>query len=484
MNIQTLNDSKINCNSPFNSSISCYQRPHINYKMNSKSKNKNIRKTIKEKSFNNNNNYNLINNKENINLNIFQKKTNYFCIYKKNDNINNNNYKKSLSKNIAFLCGIINSINNTKTNKKIKNNIKELIKEKKNNNNIVIINKYLSKIIKIQKWWKKIYENKMTKIKIIQKEWKKYIKNKILNNYYYFSFKKLIQSPNNNKTKSSTDNSNINLMKSFQEEKNKEKEIISNKLRKKFMSYITHILSKFFLLILNKLHLFNFIKILTQRINKGINQYVFYIIYNKHYSSDEKILFFEAIKRHIKVNLNMNGNNINEVAILLRTNVPKYFKDDFNKDYLPYINSIQEKNLVNTQLFLFNNEKLINYILYFFENEKGKELFNDKNKINYKKYIKNDLNLHKLKNRNIFGIMRYINYLKENFEKNNKSYSKLRLMAYKESYHSENVKEDNFNNDDELEESIEENNCDIGDNNINIKNFKLKLHYMNNNTNE
>ena len=454
-----------------NNTISCYQKPRINYYMNSKSKDK--RKTIKEKSFNYNNKENI--NINNVNLNSVQKKQNFFRIYK---NKNNKKEKEiSLSKNIAFLCGVINSINNTN----IKNNIKELIKEKNNNNKKIAKNKYLIKVVKIQKWWRKIYKNKISKITIIQKQWKHYIKNKILNDYYFFSFKKLISSTKNNTTKASTINSNANLLKSFQEETEKEtekeKEIIYINIRKKFISYITQKLSKFFLLILNKLNIFNFVKILSQRINKNIIQYVFYIIYNnkENNNSNDKIFFFETIERHLKVNLNMDENNINEIAILLRTNIPKYFMENYNRNYLPFINLLQEKNLLNTQLFLFNNEKLVNYILFFLEKEKGEILDEEKN-IKYRNFIKNYLNLHKLKNRNIFGIMRYINILEKNLEYNNSLYSKLKIMPYKESYHSENIKEDSSNN-----EFDDEDNYGNMDNDIDIKKFKLKFHYMNNN---
>ena len=155
----------------------------------------------------------------------------------------------------------------------------------------------------------------------------------------------------------------------------------------------------------------------------------------------------------MKVNskLDENSNN-NEIYFLLRENITKYFKDDFKKNYLPYINSFQENNIINAQLFLFNNEKLKNYIIYFFKKKKKEKIDNNKN--NFIKYLENDLKLQELKNRNIFGIMRYINSLEIYFENNNKFYSKMKLMKYQESYHSEN---------------------------INIKNFKTKFHYLNSN---
>ena len=98
-------------NNNINNTISCYQRPRIFYNINIKKNNK--RKTTKEKKFNLNNN----NNKENININLINnnKRTNIFRIYKKHNDEN------SLSKNIVFLCGMINSMNNI-TQKNIKDN--------------------------------------------------------------------------------------------------------------------------------------------------------------------------------------------------------------------------------------------------------------------------------------------------------------------------------------------------------------------------
>ena len=435
---------KIN-NSIVNNTISCYQRPIINYK----------RKKVKENSFNFKNC-----NKENINLNLINinEKGNFFRIYKRN----NNNNKISLSRNIALLCGVINSMNNTNTNKKIKNNIKKLILIEKEEDKKDLI----KQIITIQKWWKKKYNKILKKIKLIQFEWKKYMKNKNMNDYYYFSFKKLISFQKGNKDNIST-NFDKDLIKSFKKEENNSCE----KLRKIFIFYITQKLSKCFILILNKLNLFNFIKILSQRIMKSINQYVFYLICNNNNTNKtNKIFFFESIRKQIKINSDIDENNINEISILLRTNIPKCFLADSNKNYIPFINSVQEKNLINTQLFLYNNEKLINYIIYFLEKEK-REKINDKIKAYYKKYIKNDLNLHKLKNRNIFGITKYINNINQNIIFN----QKLQLMMNKESFHSENIEEDNLNENEFEKEKIND------DCQINIKNFTTKFFAINNN---
>ena len=51
--------------------------------------------------------------------------------------------------------------------------------------------------------------------------------------------------------------------------------------------------------------------------------------------------------------------------------------------------------------------------------------------------MENELNLHKLKNINIFGITKYIDTLKNFvYENNNSIKSKLKFELYKESYHS------------------------------------------------
>ena len=107
-----------------------------------------------------------------------------------------------------------------------------------------------------------------------------------------------------------------------------------------------------------------------QKINKIINQYVYYCIYDKKKEKDE-IIFFSVLKRHIKYNL--NNNNKNEIWKLLIENIPKSFHnyDDCGESInIPYLTKIQEKNLVNTQLFINNDNKMINYIDNFFNNEK------------------------------------------------------------------------------------------------------------------
>ena len=180
------------------------------------------------------------------------------------------------------------------------------------------------------------------------------------------------------------------------------------------------------------------------------------------------------------------GGSNNEMALLLRKNIPKFFRKDFSKGYIPYINSSQEDNIIKVQLFLNNDEELINYIFYFLGKEQN--IFININK----KYIKKHLSAYNLKNRNIFYINKYINYLfKDLMNKKLNSINKC-LEKSKENNNEENV-EENYSNDSEDSNDII-NNSDFEENNrinknytihrnINVtKNLKYKfMDYFNNN---
>ena len=170
---------------PLNNTISCYHRPHINYFNSKKNQNKkkikmrnhNHSKEAKSNQFQMNISYENINNNNNNKENIFTKtysniNKKSLCVTSlkyKNINkikINKNNYminkilvktnkKPSISKDIAILCKIINSINYNHNNELNKN---------KNNKKIAYINpkksvKFINfneKVIKIQRWWRNL----------------------------------------------------------------------------------------------------------------------------------------------------------------------------------------------------------------------------------------------------------------------------------------------------------------------------------------
>ena len=207
-------------------------------------------------------------------------------------------------------------------------------------------------------------------------------------------------------------------------------EVSYKRLKYLFVAYITNKLSLFSILLLNRIHLFNFIKILSQRINKRINQFIFQIIFkNKknseiNYNNNNEIIFYNILKRHIKFNLYKKEKN--EIQRLLIENIPKCFKSYNNiqidqNNYnnicninisIPYINKNQENNLLNTELFLNNDGNLIKYFTNFYINEKG--CYNLRENI-----LKHRLINDKLKKRNLFTITKYMDNIYNDIFKNN-----------------------------------------------------------------
>ena len=207
-------------------------------------------------------------------------------------------------------------------------------------------------------------------------------------------------------------------------------EVSYKRLKYLFVAYITNKLSLFSILLLNRIHLFNFIKILSQRINKRINQFIFQIIFkNKknseiNYNNNNEIIFYNILKRHIKFNLYKKEKN--EIQRLLIENIPKCFKSYNNiqidqNNYnnicnininIPYINKNQENNLLNTELFLNNDGNLIKYFTNFYINEKG--CYNLRENI-----LKHRLLNDKLKKRNLFTITKYMDNIYNDIFKNN-----------------------------------------------------------------
>jgi len=178
------------------------------------------------------------------------------------------------------------------------------------------------------------------------------------------------------------------------------------KLRKIFIANITNKFANFLADIINKLYVYNFIKLFIQKIKKSINQYVYFCIAQKKNKKYE-LIFFSILKRHIKNNIKFDENN--EIKKLLIDNIPKSFQcfNDYNDSlYIPYINSIQEYNLINNQLFINDDEHLINYFNNFYINEKG--YFPIK-----KNLLMKILNKYNLNNRNIFTLTKYFDDIYE-----------------------------------------------------------------------
>ena len=299
-----------------------------------------------------------------------------------------------------------------------------------------------------------------------------------------------------------------------------------SKLKSLFVTSITNKLSKFLILILNRLHLFDFIKTLSQKVNKSANQYIFQILLNIYKNQKEYInnnydlFFFTTLKRHIIYNSN---NKENEIKNLLKENIPKCFdnnnyanKNNIKSMKIPYINKINQNNLINTQLFLKNDNNLINYIFNFFVNEKGTCVLS-------KEILRKRLIKYKLKNRNIFTITKYMDEVynsiinnelcnicfcidndiynnkkciclchKQNFNKTINNYKKMKIKQIvlskfnllNNSANSNKIKDISNDKDEDIyNELFRETDEEINDENFNINNMnKTMVSYYKNNS--
>ena len=217
---------------------------------------------------------------------------------------------------------------------------------------------------------------------------------------------------------------NINIINNFSSKNmliSSEKNYFYKKLKSFFVTSITNKFAYFLINIMNKLLLYNFVKILIQKINKYINQYVFFSIF-KNKNEKNEIIFFNILRRHLKYNIKYIDNN-NEIRNLLIDNIPKVFHNfDENIINFPFINKIQENNLVNIQLFINNDEEMINYFNNFYNKDKGYFSLNNK-------LLKKILDKYSLKNRNIFTLTNYFDNIYESII-NNKLCKKCLCLKY------------------------------------------------------
>ena len=322
----------------------------------------------------------------------------------------------------------------------------------------------LNKICYINKVYKKYNDRLNEKINIIQNKYKNWIKKRKQETQKIFKKQKLLDSYTSKEIKNNIiiiDNDKITLIqkilrnniKKRKEEKNKPKknnitediediniyengDKILNHLIK--MYYIKYAFDK----LLKNLKLSKqkyFLKMLKQRIYKIINQYVFQKLklndkkllnkkktINKNNNEnnnsidnmlenddeEEYIFFFNTIKRHIKINeIDNNINSDNEIVKLLKENIPDYFVNYHKIKYIPYIKKRNEKNLINQQIYLFDDDNLAEYLYKCLKVEKNSLLITPE-------IIKKRLILEPLKNQNIFTITRYIDNLYNDYIQN------------------------------------------------------------------
>ena len=185
---------------------------------------------------------------------------------------------------------------------------------------------------------------------------------------------------------------------------------------------------------LNKLS--EFILFLLQKINKNINQFVFYKIkYGKIWNNTN--IFFDNIKRIINIYNNLlkkenEKDDFNEILKFINNNLSKNIENYNRYKYISFIPNDNENNLVNTQLVSNDKQlrKLINIILKIENN-----IYPDNN-ICIQELIKNE----KLKNRNIFTIIRYSDALYEQIIKNNKIINSKNSILKKKNPNSFSIK--------------------------------------------
>ena len=218
------------------------------------------------------------------------------------------------------------------------------------------------------------------KIKIIQKNYRNYIFNKKKENQKVNKLIMIDSYISKNYKDNKLNSNKISLIQNMFREFNKKRKAEKNKynnintletfenyidiyIKKHFINYIFNYLRKNAKLSKQKY----FLKMLTQCIKKIVNQYTYEKLKLNSDKNDnnieEYIFFFNVIKRHIKINeIDNKLNSDNEVIKLLKENIPEYFKNYPNMKYIPYIKKKNENNLIEQQIFLFDDENLSNYL--------------------------------------------------------------------------------------------------------------------------
>ena len=145
-------------------------------------------------------------------------------------------------------------------------------------------------------------------------------------------------------------------------------------------------------------------KMLVQKIQKVNKQYTFLRIKGEGFSKFVNI-YFNIIKVYLN-NKNLYINDKDEVSILLKEILPFYSNFYEKYKFIPYINSNDEEKLINTELFRKGNnyKGFISFICKYLKLQKNTTNFSEE-------LIKYHLIKYPLKNFNIFGITRYIDYL-------------------------------------------------------------------------
>ena len=361
------------------------------------------------------------NKKKEIILEIDNKNPKYEIIenFKNQFQIIENIYQIPIMKNLCYIDKVL--INHSdKDDKKIK----------------IIQNKYKRFINKRKKENQKIYKKQLTLNTYISKEYKDNLINSNKISLIQKIFRKFLMKIQKKRNKQNSDEI-YTTNKNNQDNTYYEnvEEIINNLFKRRYINF-------FFANLRNNIKISKekyFLKMLTQRIKKIINQFAYkklklYFINklkpkkiinkienqnsdeinnNNENDTEDEIFFFNTIKRQIKINeIDNNLDTNNEIVKLLKESIPDYFDNYPKMKYIPYIKKRNEKNLINQQIFLFDDESLANYIYKCYQIEKNlSDITPD--------IIKKRLILEPLKNQNIFTITRYMDNLYNDYMKNN-----------------------------------------------------------------
>ena len=157
----------------------------------------------------------------------------------------------------------------------------------------------------------------------------------------------------------------------------------------------------------NKYFKFDYIaKMFVQKVQKINKQFVFYVIKGEGFSKFN-IIYFDIIKTYLK-NKNLYINDNNDVSKLLKDTLESYSNiyDECKGAIIPYIKESDEEKLINTELFRHdeNCNNLIAFISKYLKLEKNLTEFSED-------LIKYHLKKIPIRNFNIFGITRYINFI-------------------------------------------------------------------------
>ena len=165
-----------------------------------------------------------------------------------------------------------------------------------------------------------------------------------------------------------------------------------------------------------QINLYIFIQLLSKRIQKNLNKFALNKIFKKKNTSN----FYDIIRKHIEtyitiINNDKNDKNIyqNDLIQLIKSNIFNKYLLDASKNKFIFLTDEQEKNLIETNLFINNDKDLINYFFFYYKVEF--KLLED----NYYNLIQFRLIKEPLYCFNIFSITKYMEELYYNITHEN-----------------------------------------------------------------